>query len=51
MFLEDQIICDEEKSDESQSYLEVPNIPTLISPPVVNDDHMGVENDNNNSPT
>ena len=46
-FLEDQIVGDAKKSDESQSSLEIPIIPTSISAHVAHDDHGGVEEDNN----
>ncbi|KAL9437320.1 hypothetical protein AB3S75_023224 [Citrus x aurantiifolia] len=50
VFLEDQIVSDAEKSDESQSSLEIPIIPTSVSPPVAHDDHGGTGEDNNDSP-
>lgn len=34
-----QIVGDVEKSDESQTSVEIHIIPTLVSPPVVHDDH------------
>ena len=50
MFLEDQIVCDAEKSDKSQSSLEISIIPTSVSLPVVHDDHGGAEENNNDDP-
>ena len=47
VFLEDQIVVDEEKSDGSQSSPEIPIIPTSVSPLIVHDDHGGVGKDNN----
>ena len=43
MFLEDQIVGDTNKSDESQSSPEILIIPTSISPPVVHDDYGELE--------
>ena len=50
MLLEDQIVGDAKRSDESQSSLEILRIPTSISPPVVHDNHGRAEKDNNNGP-
>lgn len=50
VFLEDQIVGDTEKSDESQSSPEIPIILTSVSPPVVLDNHGRAGEDNNNSP-
>ena len=50
VFLKDQIVGDAEKIDESQSSLEIPIIPTSISPHVVHNDHGGAGEDNNDSP-
>ena len=47
VFLDDQIIADAEKSDESRSSLEIPIIQTSVSPPIVHDDHEGTGEDNN----
>ena len=51
VFLEDQIVSDAKKSDESQSSPEIPIIPTSISPPTVHDNHGGAGEDNNDGPT
>ena len=51
VFFEDQIIGDAKKSDESQSFPEIPIIPTSISPPTVHDNHGGAGEDNNDGPT
>ena len=50
MFLEDQVVGDAEKSDESQSSLQILIIPTSVSPPVAYDDHGGAREDNNDGP-
>ena len=51
VFLEDQIVGDEKKSDESQSSPEIPIIPTSVSPPVIHNDHGGAGEDNDDGPT
>ena len=50
MFLKDQIIGDAEKSDEPQSSLDILIILSSVSPFVVQDDHRGAEEDNNDCP-
>ena len=50
VFLEDQIVSDAENSDESQSSLKIPIIPTLVSPFIVHNDHGGAGEDSNNGP-
>ena len=50
VFLQDQTVGNAEKSDESQSSPKIPIIPTSVSPPIVHDDHGGVEEDNNDGP-
>ena len=50
MFLEDQIIGDTKKSDESRSSPEIFIIPISISSLAVHDDHGGAGEDNNDSP-
>ena len=50
VFLEDHIFGDVENNDEFQSSPEIPIIPTSVSPPVVPNDHRGVEEDNNDGP-
>ena len=50
MFLEDQVVGDAEKNDESQSFLQIPIIPTSVSSPVAHDDHEGAGEDNNGGP-
>ena len=46
-FLEDQIVSDEEKSNEFQSSPEIDIIPILISPPIVHDNHWEAGEDSN----
>ena len=43
VFLEDQIVGDTNKSDESQSSPEILIIPTSVSPPVVHDGYGELE--------
>lgn len=50
VFLENQIVGDEKKSDESQSSLKIPIILTSVSPLVAHDNHGGATGDNNDSP-
>ena len=50
VFLEDQIVSDEEKNDESQSSPKIHIIPTSISTLVVHDDHGGTGEDNDDGP-
>ena len=47
LFLEDQIVCDAEKSDKSQSSPEISIILTSVSLPVVHDDNGGAEENTN----
>ena len=47
MFLKDQIVGDVEKSDDSQSSLDILVIPTSVSPHVVHNDHGEAGEDNN----
>ena len=49
-FLKDHLVGDAEKSDEPHSSPEIPIIPTSISPLVVNNDHKGTGEDNNDGP-
>ena len=50
VFLEDYLVDDAEKINESQSSSEIPIILTSVSPPVIHDDHRGAEKNNNDGP-
>ena len=50
VLVEDQIVSDAEKSDESQSSAKIYFILTSVSPPTVHDDHEGAGEDNNDAP-
>ena len=50
VFLEDQIVSDEEKNDRSQSSPEIYIIPTSVSTLIVHDDHGGIGEDNDDGP-
>ena len=47
VFLENQIVSDAEKSDESQPSPEIPIIPTSVSPPAIHNDYGKAGEDNN----
>ena len=49
MFFDDQIVSTAEKSNEFQLSLEIPIIPTSVSPFILHDDHGGAREDNNDS--
>ena len=49
VFLENKIIGDAEKSNESQSSPKIHISPTSISPLIVHDDHRGAREDNDES--
>ena len=50
MFLEDHIVSTVEKSNGFQLSLEIPIIPTSISPFILHDDRGGAREDNNDGP-
>lgn len=51
IFLEDQMVNDEQKSNKSQLSPEIHSIPTSLSSHILNDDHKGAREANNDGST